>query len=693
MRTIVNSNNYGDIGTAVFYRWHKYIPNNIQESDKEELIESCKSDKVQFKGSRQYTSLRDFSEYNFSYDIKKFKFNDTFFINLLDDSSLSLVGKDLDDLERVSDVLFPTITEDSSYEYNETFFGSSLISNQTLIVLNADGNDGNREGHWKIELYEEGVESNNDVYGGFIEVELLENLGIEITNSPIITIYLGPESNVSNNSSDMYYSYDPMLTEKNSNDRLGSSEYRKLMEEINMYKVAWILLALDDSSMSSINLSYRSWIDNINPNRNMKDYIIRNDEYYSTKNNLLTVEKLNEESDILIDKNSGTIVGNEKITTLPPILRGKLAKISNDNSYSPYIKYSLGDEVTFGVSESNRPLYWKSLCENNIGNFPTLSSTWILSNYINSIFTSRISIISSPVNGGYTDPGKSITVSQNTAPKSFMIYCSIGYAINTETPVSSTNNIPLVTGEYELSNNNRLTILNWDKLRSSGRLIFNFILIGCSITLNAIDLGGYVIDYENWKTSTGLDEPNFELSKLLVNDEEQPLLDNFTGELTLDPNSKITLIFPELNKYSISKVISNYVRIDQTGTKEIIPEVNENGESIITDTVDYNNTTYSLELVEKTLTITMIDSEDFEISQAIGRVIYGDDYSVSFYSDTITLNQVIISSRNDSLTLTVADINRDNITFGDSTIEFTVEDNIYTISMSNVTVSSQISLN
>lgn len=693
MRTIVNSNNYGDIGTAVFYRWHKYIPNNIQESSREELIESCKSDKVQFKGSRQYTSLRDFSEYNFSYDIKKFKFNDTFFINLLDDSSLSLVGKDLDDLERVSDVLFPTITEDNSSEYGETFFGSSLISNQTLIVLDADGNDGNKEGHWKIELYEEGVESNNDVYGGFIEVELLENLGIEITNSPIITIYLGPESNVSNNSSDMYYSYDPMLTEKNNNDRLGSSEYRKLMEEINMYKVAWILLALDDSSMSSINLSYRSWIDNINPNRNMKDYIIRNDEYYSTKNNLLTVEKLNEESDILIDKNSGTIVGNEKITTLPPILRGKLAKISNDNSYSPYIKYSLGDEVTFGVSESNRPLYWKSLCENNIGNIPTLSSTWILSNYINSIFTSRISIISSPVNGGYTDPGNSITVSQNTAPKSFMIYCSIGYAINTETPVSSTSNIPLVTGEYELSNNNRLTILNWDKLRSSGRLIFNFILIGCSITLNAIDLGGYVIDYENWKTSTGLDEPNFELSKLLVNDEEQPLLDNFTGELTLDPNSKITLIFPELNKYSISKVISNYVRIDQTGTKEIIPEVNENGESIITDTVDYNNTTYSLELVEKTLTITMIDSEDFEISQAIGRVIYGDDYSVSFYSDTITLNQVIISSRNDSLTLTVADINRDNITFGDSTIEFTVEDNIYTISMSNVTVSSQISLN
>lgn len=693
MRTIVNSNNYGDIGTAVFYRWHKYIPNNIQESDKEELIESCKSDKVQFKGSRQYTSLRDFSEYNFSYDIEKFKFNDTFFINLLDDSSLSLVGKDLDDLERVSGVLFPTITEDNSSEYGETFFGSSLISNQTLIVLDADGNDGNKEGHWKIELYEEGVESNNNVYGGFIEVELLENLGIEITNSPIITIYLGPESNVSNNSSDMYYSYDPMLTEKNNNDRLGSSEYRKLMEEINMYKVAWILLALDDSSMSSINLSYRSWIDNMNPNRNMKDYIIRNDEYYSTKNNLLTVEKLNEESDILIDKNSGTIVGNEKITTLPPILRGKLAKISNDNSYSPYIKYSLGDEVTFGVSESNRPLYWKSLCENNIGNIPTLSSTWILSNYINSIFTSRISIISSPVNGGYTDPGNSITVSQNTAPKSFMIYCSIGYAINTETPVSSTSNIPLVTGEYELSNNNRLTILNWDKLRSSGRLIFNFILIGCSITLNAIDLGGYVIDYENWKTSTGLDEPNFELSKLLVNDEEQPLLDNFTGELTLDPNSKITLIFPELNKYSISKVISNYVRIDQTGTKEIIPEVNENGESIITDTVDYNNTTYSLELVEKTLTITMIDSEDFEISQAIGRVIYGDDYSVSFYSDTITLNQVIISSRNNSLTLTVADINRDNITFGDSTIEFTVEDNIYTISMSNVTVSSQISLN
>lgn len=690
MRTVINNTNFGDIGVAVYYKWHKYIPEgDLSNEDLSELINLCKSDKVQYRGSRKYTSLKDFSEYSFSYDITKFKFNDQFLINLLDDSSKELIGKNIDDLEKISNVLFPTSTDDGK-DYEDTFFGSS-ISSQTLIILGANGSFNNIPGHWKIEIYESGIESNNETYGGFIEEELLNKIGVEVTNHPIMTIILGPDSTVPNNSSDMYFSDDPQLNNRVSNTRLSLVEYKKLYEEISMYKSIWILLSQDSNEITSINLSYKSWTDNINPNRNMKDYIIRNDEYYSTKDSLKTVEKLNG-TNFWFDKNSDTLVGN-KIETSHPILDRKLANIKDSNEYSPYVKYKLGDKVKYGKQKNlktgvNEDLTWVSLHSDNLGNSPILSSSWSLESSINSIFTSRLFVSSYPSNGGTITPCGSITVGDSN--KIFYIEENLGYKLleqkDGKSPVSSDigeNNY--ISGMGNIWNfieepSYGIVIYNWSPFIKTGKLVFNFQYSGCYVRFNASTPDNSNISYNQWEDLIS----GFELRSVIVDGEENTPSFDSSYKLNFNPNSEVTYVFSGLDKYSISEITSN--------TGKTIDKEEVNDTIRFTDNIDSNEILYTLHLVSKLLIVSIIESSGFEISQPITRIIYGENYEVKFYGDSFSSLKVDNSSN--SVSILSSELGNNKL-LGSSNIVLNYDEDtdIYILSISNVTNNLEISLN
>ena len=671
MKTVINDS-YGDIGTAVFYRQHQFIPKDVEiaEGDIEQLRESCKADKVQYKGNRTYASLRDFSEYNFQFDIDKDKFNDQFLINLLDDKSKELVGKRLDDLEKVETVLFPTITEDESEEYTEEFFGSTLISNQTFLILEADGSTVNKRGIYKIELYEEGIDSNNSG-GGFIEEEFLDRVGEEKLASPVITITLGPGPEVKNNPRSLYFSYDPQLTEKENNERLSLVEYRKLEEEVSMKKAVWILLALDNS-VTSINLSYKSWVDNENPNRNMNKYLLRNDEYYSTKDNIRVIKK-SDQGNYWFDKNSETLIGNKAITT-HPILSRKIAKYRNLNSYSPYVEYKIGDRVTF---EGSR---WESTSDNNLGHSPILSSYWVLRDRLNNIFTNQVTIVISPNGAGYSNPGGNITVDTYSV-KQIRIYETPGYVINELNPCSYDESNTMPAGSFSYSANREpngeinkvVTILNWSRPIESGKLILNYVATFSTISFNITDNGEEVDQsYENWPVYFN---DNIELSKVIVNGVENDPNFNENYELSVYIGDNISLVFPEFTKYSIGSVTSNYIVDNAPNTKEILPEeiINEDGkiETRINDKVDYSSATYILNLVAKTLTISIIESEGFEVSNIISRVSYNSSHSIGFFGDSFS--SVTVRDARDNKQIELTEIGN-SAKLGESTITLTHDD-------------------
>ena len=654
MKTIINESS-GDVGTAVFYRWHQFIPKNtvILGPDRETLLNSCKADKVQYKGSRSKASSGDFSEYNFLFDLEKEKFNDQFLINLLNNKSKELVGKKLDDLEKVEKILFPTCIDEEG-DYTEEFFGSTLISNQTFITLEADGAGvNNKPGIWKIELYEEGITSNNS-NGGFIEEELLDTniTTYEKTASPIITITLGPGPEVKNNSTDMYFSYDPQLTEKEKNERLSLSEYKKLTEEITMYKVVWLLLALDNS-VTSINLSYKSWIDSINPNRNMKDYIIRNDEYYSTRNQVNIIEKA-KDYNYWHDKNSETLVGNKEITT-HPILDRKLRKVRRNSSiYSPFVEYNLGDRITYDGRT------WESLCSNNKGNSPTISNYWTLSSNINNIFTSRVVIIINPDIGGYSNPGGSITVNTNSLVD-FRIFENPGYSINEENPCSyeidspEENYILTVSRDPNLGNQITLSVSNWVNAIRTGKLYINFIPVYSTISLSMSD-GTGTVSYDQWETQYSDD--TLKLYKFIVNGVENNPNFNENNELTAYNGDEIGFIFKEFKKYSLKDITLTYLSsTGETKTRTITPEVLEDNSVKVTDIVDYSSSTYTLNVVPKVLTVYVSESNGFEVSNVIGRVTYGENYNLYFYSDSI-FSKVTVKSKNETIEFTNTELDK-----------------------------------
>ena len=639
MRTTINDS-YGDIGTAVFYRQHKFIPKvvDIAEGDIEQLRESCKADKVQYKGSRTYASLRDFSEYNFLFNIDKNKFNDQLLINLLDNNTKELIGKGLDDLEIIETTLFPTISEEEEEEVSDDFFGSSLISNQTFIILEADGSTVDKKGIYKIELYEEGITSNNSS-GGFIEAEFLDKIGEEKTATPIITIELGPGPEVRNNSSSLYFSYDPQLTDKESNERLSLLEYRKLEEEVTMKKAVWILLALDNT-VSSINLSYKSWVDNKNPNRNMNKYLLRNDEYYSTKNKIRVIEKT-DYGDYWFDKNSETLIGNKAISD-HPILNRKITKYNrNQIYYSPFAEYKKGDRITF-VDGSR----WESIKDNNIGNSPILSPYWVLVDSLNNIFTNQVTIIISPNEAGYSNPGGNITVETYSVVQ-IRIYETPGYSIDESNPCSYDEGSPMLPGSFSYTANREpngevvknITVLNWSRPIETGKLIINYIPTYSTIGFSATDNGNSVdLAYNEWPTYFN---DNIEISKVIINGAENDPDFNENYELSAYINDNISLVFPEFTKYSISSVTSNYFIDNNLNTKEILPEEvinSDTGEKEfrINDTIDFSTATYILNLVTKTLTIYITKSTGFEVSNIISSVEYNNSASIGFFGDSFS---------------------------------------------------------
>ena len=665
MRLKINNKNFGDIRTAVFYRSHKYIPFcDIKESDIPELISQCTSDRVQYQGSKSKISGMDFAEYDFSYLIEKYKFNDNFLISFLDDKSKELIGKNIDDLEKIESTLFPTLSQNNGVsKYNYDYFGSTLIANQSFLLFEAPGRSNGLEGYYKIELYEDVLDFNNSSKS-FIEYELLEKLGDRFTdiNIPAITITLGPENTTKNNPSELYYDYDTV----NKVNELGIVDYIKLREEINCSKVVYLYLSKNNEILE-LNLAYKSWIDNNNPNRNSNKFFIRNDEYCSSRNNINILRNL-KDSDFWFDENSGTIVGNNAYDYSDcRLLRKKLEKIKND-LYSPYVRYNKGDIIRCGTNPFGEPYYWESLVDNNYHNDPFTSSDWIEYTKVNNFFTRRINILIYPLGAGFSNPGGSITVNSKTQPVEFEIQPNVGYNIfyrssdihdNTNNHLDSCyligpdkeNSVQLKSECWNYSKKDigerdieTITVTDWSPFFEIGDnglykyndLIFNFGVAKSFISFYASD-DIITEPYKNWRDY--FREPNFTINNIVTISSEgvetnpNPIDIENTNKLSVDPGSKIVMLVSELTSHSIDYLKSTYKVGSSTRVKYIYPRVLNNRSFEFTDMIDFSETTYLFHLVPKILTITASKFEGYTVNEVIGRVKYDDNYSFKFYNN------------------------------------------------------------
>lgn len=692
MKTTIVKNEFKDIKTVVFYKFNKYIPelSYIDQDLYNNIKNNFKSIKIQYKGSEDKLDDNTFSEYNLSYCIDKKKFNDELLIEYLDDISLNKIGKNTKDLITIENSIFPTLSNEVG-DINNKFFKSGLVSNQLVLTFNI--NEKFEENIWKIEFYEDIIDSNN-IEEDFICYEFLNRFNKNAINKiPIAIITFGPENTTKNNPDEFYFEYDPMLSDKNNNERLTLKEYKELLEEIYNYKYV-ITSFLNKDGLIELNLSYKSWINSINPNRNMNKYLVRNDDFYSLINSYDSLKNI--EDYLWIDKTSGNIVGNSIIEYLKdnfPILYRKISKYYNNNKYSSSIEYNLGDKVTYNES------IWESLSNENINNNPYFDNNWILSSKVNSIFTTKVLLEFNPFNSGYfennNEVNKNYVIISNNESFSFYLKNNTGYTLNTKNPCSISNSEYLPDTDYELINISKdlyiIKIKRWENVFKTNKIIFNYLTSKSFLEFNALGKDSLYIQYFNWINY--FSEPNLKFSEILVNN--TPIdITKFNGSIELNIADNIKIKVSELNNYKLNNISANYL-IDNETVNEIIPVLeNEDRTYSFEDTVKFTRSTYTLNLIKKFYKIKILNLEGFEVSEVISQINYDSEYNLKFYTKNESrFKELTLINPITEKFITINEFNLNSlIDFENIKIKLSKKDDIYNFYISNVKTNYNIQL-
>lgn len=586
MRLIINNNDFTDIGTAVFYST--------------DSISKKTYSKVLFRSSSSLLYNMNFSEYDFSYNIEKNKFNDKFLINNIGNKTIELFNESTNTLEKLEKIIFPTLGNEE-WQNSNKYFGTTLINNQIFALLFAEA------GISKIELYKDFIKKNTDyVYDkqnvkeyNFIDIDTLVSSNITPIATPYFTIILGQtDDNTDNNT----------ILEK------------ELEDEISDEKAVWMLIS-SNNKVKEVNLSYKSWIDSINPNRNMNKYLIRNDEYWSTKNHVNIVNKV-DHINIFVDSTSNTLLGNTKVDDSKLlILNKKKSRVNlfrNNNldypEYYKYTNYKKGDKVYYSGE------LYESLSNNNFNESPIISTKWILSSVLSNIKSIRVIVSVYPQVGGISDPIGVISIPSIDSETFFHINSYPGYVLDDKIPclISTNPLIPLQSGgvyDYNVPEN-LIIVKNWEKILQTNQLFFNFKFVGTKINLFA-EIDNSIVEYKNWINV--FNENNFFIEKLIIGKGDNQIIYNNptidgNSSLVIKTNERAELVIPELTMYSISEVLIEYDNPGENQPSIIYPFSKNTENTIVLDNAVFTTAKMTLKLEKKKVVASIIQFDGFEIS-------------------------------------------------------------------------------
>lgn len=662
---------------------------------------------VLYHGSKSKILMRDFAEYDFSFLVDKYKFNDSLKLTFLNNASKDLIGLNVSELTKLEDILFPTIQDTDEVDKNIDFFGTTVIGTYTLFLFPVP------RGIRKVELYE-GTRTELETLGIDYDYRLLSRQNI--TEKPAISIYLGPDYRWTNNPSSEYL-VDPDVWDNNYRMLASPKDYFRGLDEIESDKILWLVIT-DSGQLFDINLSYNSWSsDKMNPERNKWRYSLRNDEFQSTKSNTSIIDS---KSGILLDGRSDTILSTAKVNSHPILSRklqqfnltpfnegqsystgekvrfqGKLWESTMDDNttipgeegsyweekiqpFSPYCSYGLGDRVLYNNQ------VWESLCDYNSEKRPDISKKWIIADSTEDMFTSRINVIINPSGAGRVIPGGQVRLDSSSTEKNFVVYENLGYTLESVDKVCSidnntyltnitisVSNIPVLDGSIDKK---IVTIpaCDYDAIIGSGKLIFNFKPTTTKITIQGC-YDGVLYPYMTWNNRF-----NNEIIKLKLND--RYINSNI---VTIPPKQSIE-IEPTTNLLNnkISKVVSIYRdRYGVMREKEV--EVTENK---MVDYADFSEATYTFYISKNEVVISCIEGYTyFDLEDNMVSVPYGGNHTFFFKPslDSIMVDHIEIEVGNQVATVILNGAPQTLSGVGIGTLSYVSETGIYSIIFTN----------
>ena len=610
MKIELINKSFTNLKTAVLYKFSKYIPDSIEGFDIEELKRNHTATEIRYLGNTEILDENDNLEYGFSFLIDKDKFNDNRVTQFLDNHTKDLIGKEVTDIMLAEKTIIPTISEVTEEVSSYNYFGTAIYNKVKFMSLRLG------EDFYKVELYD-GIVENTE---SFIEYDLLRKIDPECI-APNIVITLGPNKDVSTNPNNWYYELEFDSVSRGTVE----PRYSRLVEEIKAEKFLCISFPEKGNEDLKVNLVYESWLkDKENPLRNLHKYLLRNDDFYGLKTFINPVEAL-EKSNILVDKNTGTILGNNEIIPLDNclILSRKKQNVNKINNWNKSIRYNTGDKVIYFDTT------WESLDDNNLGNVPPLSSSWEEIDNFTNYYTSRLQIFQDK--RGEINPSGLITISDDTSYLEITIKDKPGYELD----YSKIKVYPDYNGAGEIQNANskffeHYKSQDWghiilfsseeglDILNNISNLYFDFnkliFNLGFNITLQQPDS----IDYLNWET--------------WYNDNKEDLLVSINNSLV----SKLPVEVLTEDKVSISMGGTKYKLLSITDNQgvDILP-LSENINTQITPTREdeiSGGITYTLHLKINTLKAFYSLFEGFIVSNSQPQLIgYDNPYTIGFY--------------------------------------------------------------
>lgn len=342
---------------------------------------------------------------------KFIKYNTSFFtedkllVNQLQKDILKETGNEVEYLELLEKTIFPTISDNTdSNTPIKNYFGSTIINDTTI----------------------------------FTYLDIPENINY---------VYLF----------DKVFDINDIL-KKSSNNlyKINSNKYDYYSisfgeEEVKYRKGLFIFLDKINNNLK-VNLSYKAWLDDSEPLRNLKETFLNREEFSRSLNNIPVTKSLEGYNDYITDIYSGLLLCN----TSP--VESNILKINKEiKTWDSYSIYNLGDQVFW---EDNN---WTSICDNNINNIPNLSSDWEITENLTNYFTRQIEVLLEDSNNvidteniyGVVYPDKLVNIYPDDINSSFYIKLNPGYFLtNIATLVTSLNEskeINLEKNNYNIS--------------------------------------------------------------------------------------------------------------------------------------------------------------------------------------------------------------------------------------------------
>lgn len=145
-----------------------------------------------------------------------------------------------------------------------------------------------------------------------------------------------------------------------------------------------IYIIISNKNKITVNFAKTAWVDDVkNPLRNLKEFYLRRDELKALTSYINPITNIG--NNRVLDSASGTLVGNvfNKKESLP--IYNKKRRLSSEqiSKWDKFTTYNYSDECLVG------DIVWKSLTNQNKGNYPLLSQYWEKSENLSNYFTDR----------------------------------------------------------------------------------------------------------------------------------------------------------------------------------------------------------------------------------------------------------------------------------------------------------------